>query len=80
MPKCLDKDGNFYPETLRPPKSEDTYICNGEEQTFLPHFTFHGFRYINVEGMDELTLDKFTACVMHSDMEKPGHFPVPVKK
>lgn len=72
--EVLDKEGNFYPETLRQAKSEDTYICNGEEQTFLPHFTFHGFRYICVEGLDDLTLNQFTACVMHSDMEKLGDF------
>lgn len=72
--EVLDKDGNFYPDTLRQAKSTDTYICNGEEQTFLPHFTFHGFRYLCVEGLDELSLDQFTACVMHSDMEKTGVF------
>ena len=72
--EVLDKDGNFYPDTLRQAKSEDTYICNGEEQVFLPHFTFHGFRYISVEGMDDMRLDQFTACVMHSDMEKSGDF------
>ena len=74
--EVLDKDGNFYTETLRQAKSEDTYICNGEEQVFLPHFTFHGFRYICVEGMDDLNLDQFTACVMHSDMEKTGELPL----
>lgn len=72
--ETLDKDGNFYPETLRSAKSEDTYICNGEEQTFLPHFTFHGFRYIKVEGIEELKPEMFTACVMHSDMEQTGTF------
>lgn len=72
--EVLDRDGNFYPETLRQAKSVDTYICNGEWQIFLPHFTFHGFRYICIEGMDEISLDQFTACVMHSDMEKIGDF------
>ena len=72
--ETLDKDGNFYPDTLRSAKSIDTYICNGEEQVFLPHFTFHGFRYICVEGIEELKPEMFTACVMHSDMEKTGNF------
>lgn len=72
--ETLDKDGNFYPETLRQAKSIDTYICNGEEQVFLPHFTFHGFRYICVEGIDDMSPDMFTACVMHSDMEETGSF------
>lgn len=72
--EVLDKDGNFYPETLRQAKSIDTYICNGEEQVFLPHFTFHGFRYICVEGIEEMQPEMFTACAMHSDMEKIGEF------
>lgn len=72
--EVLDKDGNFYPETLRQAKSIDTFICNGEKQIFRPHFTFHGFRYICVEGLDEFTEDQFTACVTHSDMEKTGDF------
>lgn len=72
--EVLDNEGNFYPETLRQAKSVDTFICNGEDQIFCPHFTFHGFRYICVEGMDEFTPDMFTACVMHSDMEKTGDF------
>lgn len=73
--EVLDKDGNFYPETLRQAKSIDTFICNGEEQIFRPHFTFHGFRYISVEGMEEFTANQFFACVIHSDMEKTGDFP-----
>ena len=72
--EVLDKDGNFYPETLRQAKSIDTFICNGEEQIFRPHFTFHGFRYICVEGLEEFTADQFIACVTHSDMEKTGDF------
>ena len=72
--EVLDKDGNFYPETLRQAKSIDTFICNGEEQIFRPHFTFHGFRYICVEGMEEFTANQFIACVTHSDMEKTSDF------
>jgi len=72
--EVLDKDGNFYPETLRQAKSIDTFICSGEEQIFRPHFTFHGFRYICVEGLEEFTADQFVACVTHSDMEKTGDF------
>ncbi len=78
--ETLDKDGNFYPDTLRQAKSVDTYICNGEDQTFLPHFTFHGFRYICVEGIDEMKLEMFTACVMHSNMETIGSFQTSNKK
>lgn len=72
--ETLDKDGNFYPETLRQAKSADTYICSGQDQILHPHFTFHGFRYICVEGMETMEPGQFTACVLHSDMEKTGSF------
>lgn len=72
--ELLDKDGVFYPDTLRTARSEDTYILNGEKQVLMPHFTFHGFRYIAVEGIENIQPEMFTACVMHSDMEQTGSF------
>ncbi|WP_339830617.1 glycoside hydrolase family 78 protein [Paenibacillus sp. FSL R7-0272] len=72
--EVLDKEGNFYPDTLRQAVSIDRLICNGKNQIFSPHFTFHGFRYIAIEGMDEIQLDQFTACVLHSSLEETGSF------
>ena len=49
--EVLDKEGNFYTENLRAAKAQDTYILKGgEEETFEPHFTWHGFQFIKVEG------------------------------
>ncbi|MNW40631.1 Bacterial alpha-L-rhamnosidase [compost metagenome] len=72
--EVLDKEGNFYPETLRQAVSIDKFICNGEEQVFRPHFTFHGFRYIAIEGLDIIQIEDFTACVLHSQLEETGTF------
>ena len=72
--ETLDKNGVFYPDTLRSAKSHDTYILNGEKQILMPHFTFHGFRYIAVDGVKNITPEMFTACAMHSDLEKIGEF------
>ena len=72
--ETLDKNGVFYPDTLRTAISTDTYILNGEEQVLMPHLTFHGFRYIAVEGLESLAPELFTACVMHSDMREIGSF------
>ncbi|MBF6626328.1 family 78 glycoside hydrolase catalytic domain [Aerococcaceae bacterium zg-BR9] len=71
--EVLDKDGNFYRETLRQAKSMNTYICNGTNQVFRPHFTFHGFRYIRITGFGDVEAT-FTACVLHSDMKAIGNF------
>lgn len=33
---------------------EDVYICRGNGvEVFQPHFTFHGYRYVELTGMDE---------------------------
>lgn len=72
--ETLDSNGVFYPDTLRTAASVDTYILDGTEQVLMPHFTFHGFRYIAVEGAASLSPEMFTACVMHSDMRETGTF------
>jgi alpha-L-rhamnosidase len=79
--EVLDKDGNFYTENLRTAKSTDTFICGGGEDVFMPAFTFHGFRYLQVEGLgDAPDPDWFTACVLHSDMPQIGNFECSHKK
>ena len=73
--EALDENGNFYTVNLRTAKATDTFICSGEEDFFRPRFTYHGFRYIQVEGLGEnLDPRDFTACVIHTDLEKTGYF------
>ncbi len=74
--EVLDKQGNFYTENLRKAKAQDQFILQGgETEVFEPHFTWHGFRYMKVEGYPgELTADNFTAVVLYSDMEQTGSF------
>jgi alpha-L-rhamnosidase len=74
--EVIDKDGNFYTTNLRAAKAEDNFILKGEgEETFEPHFTWHGFRYIRVEGYPgDLKAENFKAVVLYSDMEPTGEF------
>ena len=72
--EVLTKEGNFYIENLRGAKATDVYILKGEgEEIFEPHFTFHGFRYVKVEGMKP-AMDQITGVVIHSDMKPSGTF------
>jgi alpha-L-rhamnosidase len=49
--EVLKPDGELYTENLRSADATDTYILRGGgEEIFEPHFTFHGFRYIEVTG------------------------------
>ncbi|RPJ81648.1 MAG: alpha-L-rhamnosidase, partial [Acidobacteria bacterium] len=74
--EVLDKEGNFYTENLRNAKQTVQYtLKGGGSETFEPHFTFQGFRYVAVDGYPgTLTLDSLTGVVIHSDMAKSGEF------
>jgi alpha-L-rhamnosidase len=49
--EVLNPDGTIYTANLRNADATDTYILRGgTEETFSPHFTFHGFRYVEVTG------------------------------
>jgi len=74
--EVLDKQGNFYTENLRAAKQQLTYILNGKgEESYHPHFSFQGFRYIKIEGAKEkITTDNIEAIVLHSDMAPTGTF------
>ena len=74
--EVLDKGGNFYTENLRKAKATDEYILKGgEEETFEPYSTFHGFRFVKLEGYPGTPdLNSITGVVIHSDMPQTGTF------
>jgi alpha-L-rhamnosidase len=74
--EVLDKYGEFYTENLRVAKCQLTYTLAGNgEEVYEPRFTFMGFRYLEVSGFPgELTTDKITGVVVHSDMLVTGNY------
>lgn len=74
--EVLDKEGNFYTANLRAAKCTDTYIFGDKEEVvYEPTFTFHGFRYLMLEGFVEApALDDITGVVIYSDMKPTGNF------
>jgi alpha-L-rhamnosidase len=74
--EVLDKAGNFYTDNLRRARAQDLFILKGGgEETFEPHFTFHGFRYIRIGGLNgPPNPDDFTAVALYSSMPKTGSF------
>jgi alpha-L-rhamnosidase len=72
--EVLDPDGRLFTEPLRTAQATDTYICRGaDEEIYEPTFTFHGFRYAAVTGVD-LDSVEVVAVVLHSDVERIGRF------
>jgi alpha-L-rhamnosidase len=70
--EVLDPDGNFYNANLRAAKQELVYRSDGNARVWEPEFTFYGFRYVLVEGLEKVEADWFTGCVAYSDMEQTG--------
>jgi alpha-L-rhamnosidase len=72
--EVLDKDGNFYTANLRKARATVQYtLRGGSRETFEPHFTFFGFRYVAVAGYPgTLTPDSLTGIVVHSAMTPAG--------
>ncbi len=74
--EVLDKQGNFYTENLRAAKVTDVFtVKGGGEEIFEPKFTFHGFRYLKIEGFNgEIKPDNFIAIALYSAMKPTGTF------
>ena len=72
--ELLTADGEPEFETLRTAKATDSYtLRGGQHETWEPAFTFHGFRYVDVEGWPgDLDPADLTAVVVHSDMTRTG--------
>lgn len=70
------EDGELCTRPLRFADATDRYTLRGDgRETWEPRFTFHGFRYVEVEGWPgELDPKDMCAVVIHSDMERTGWF------
>ncbi|WVR06136.1 hypothetical protein IAU60_003166 [Kwoniella sp. DSM 27419] len=70
------ENGELGTRPLRVAKCQDTIILGHNPLTnWEPTFTFHGFRYVQVEGWSgEMSLSDLTAVVVHTDMERTGWF------
>ncbi|HEX3919033.1 MAG TPA: family 78 glycoside hydrolase catalytic domain [Caulobacteraceae bacterium] len=71
--EILGADGQVDQANLRAAKATDIYILKGDPagETFQPAFTYHGFRYVQVEGCRP-TLDDLDGLVISSDLPITG--------
>jgi alpha-L-rhamnosidase len=69
-------DGNLNMATIRSANATDIYILKGiGEEVFEPHFTYHGFRYVEITGFPGVpTLESIEGLFFHSDVPKIGDF------
>lgn len=67
--------GELATAALRGAQATDRFVLSGGSDFFEPTFTFHGFRYIEVQGWPEpLTRESLHAVVVGSDLRATSHF------
>ncbi len=73
--EMLNPDGTIYTANYRGARCTDEYILKGDRrgETWEPHFTFRGFRYVAVTGYPSTpSKDAITGIVVHSDTPRVG--------
>lgn len=73
--EILDAQGDLYLANLRMARAMDQYTCRGgEEETWEPLFTFHGFRYVEITGLPPEAACDVDGIVAHTDMRETAQF------
>ncbi|MFL6215042.1 MAG: glycoside hydrolase family 78 protein [Blastocatellia bacterium] len=74
--EMLNPDGTIYTDNLRGAQQTDTFTLRGTgNESYEPHFTYHGFRYVEVTGLaNKPSLNTITGCVFHSAMTETSGF------
>jgi len=75
-------DGTVYVDNLRAghfgkgDRQIDRYFCRGGgEEIFEPHFTYHGFQFVEIHGLSRKpTAEEVTGIVFHTDFGKESTF------
>lgn len=72
----LNPDGTVFRDNLRMALQMDTYICKGGGvETWEPRFTYHGFQYVEVQGLVQPPVNTtFTAVSVRTDLPSAGAF------
>ncbi len=75
----LNDDGTLYTANLRAAAQTDEYTWRGGEATVEPHFTYHGFRYVELTGLpNRPDMDAIVGRVFHSSAPMPAGSSLPV--
>lgn len=74
--ETLKPDGTVDQRDLRTARATDVYLLRGGgEELWEPRFTYHGFRYVQVEGFPgKPTLDNIQIKVVRSALQAAGSF------
>lgn len=73
--EVLDSEGALFTAPLRNAKATDEYLLAGDASSELrPAFTFHGFRYADIQHDPDVEVEAVEAHVVASDLREIGAF------
>lgn len=74
--EALDAQGHFFKNIVgRNKDATDVFVGRGEDETLEPDFTFHGFRYVRINGWEgDFDPSCIEAIAIRSDISEIGHF------
>ena len=74
--EVLNEKGNFINNIIGPNKEQvDYFITAGSgEEVFEPRFTFHGFRYVKITGIENWKDASFVGVALTSTMDNAADF------
>lgn len=71
----LNPDTTLYTANLRSAEATDHYVMKSGNQSWEPHFTYHGFRYVELTGYPgKPDLSTIVGKVVYDDLPVTGHF------
>lgn len=75
MEEYRDNAGMIMLENIRGALAQDIFVLNGEECMLQPDFTFHGYRYLEITGIDQaLPLENVKGKVISSVNSLASHY------
>lgn len=73
--EVLDHHSGVNQDNLRGAKATDTFILGKDgKNTYEPHFTYHGFRYVQVKTDPGVIVTKIRGWQVHTLVEQTGDF------
>lgn len=72
--EVIDDDDTLYTAPLRNAKATDTFVLADGPALLEPSFTFHGFRYAEIQIDGDAVIEQVEVCALSTDMAQSGQF------
>lgn len=72
LPEYAGHEGMIMLENIRAAMAQDLYVTRGGAETILPRFTFHGYRFLEITGIDTPLPPEAVKGVVLSSIDTPG--------